>query len=76
MSVTVSTSFTDKFDQKNARLVRMKSSGSDTSATVERGIGYQIPIGGYVDCTLSGDTLTLTMVGATNAYTNVLLIGA
>jgi hypothetical protein len=76
MSVTVSTSTTTKLKEMRARVARLAFSTTDTSATLERGVGYQMAIGGYTDYTLSTDTLTLTVVGATSAYANVLLIGA
>lgn len=75
MSVTKSTSFTSIFKNNRVRVARLAFSTTDTSTTLERGIGYQIPIGGYTDSTLSGDTLTLVVVGAASAYANVLLIG-
>ncbi len=76
MSVTKTDSKTGIMKNKRFRLVRWKSSTTDTSVTLERGIGYQVAIGGYTDYTLSGDTLTLTIVGDTNKYNNVLLLGA
>lgn len=76
MSVTVTTSKTGIMKNKRFRIARLAFSTTDTSATVQRGIGYQIPLGGYTDFTLSGDTCTMVVVGNTSKYANVLFLGA
>lgn len=75
MAVTLSTSFTDQFKNKRSRAVKMAFSTTDTSKAVEAGVGYTTPIGGYTDYTLSGNTFTFVVVGASSAYANVLFVG-
>ena len=75
MAVTITTNFTGKFDRMRCRNVNLSFSSTDTSKAVPAGIGYTVPIGGYTDFTLSGETFTMVVVGNTSQYANVLFLG-
>jgi hypothetical protein len=76
MAVTKTTAFTSLFDNSRVRCVRLAFGTTDTSTTVDSGQDMFVPIGGYTDCTRSGNTFTMVVVGATSAYANTLFVGS